>query len=463
MRGGGWCDDKMARVMEYWRMIERDRLLGLFENGSVHVITKENMGELFESHGQPIRTRIAPCSYAQMHLVTGWKILSGPYEWQIDRLPIIRMIGRSITAEGKRYRYGLVRFMKDPSRLRNFWRSVAAEQLGYAPKAQWIAPESAVAGREKEFRKAHLTRDPLLIYNDDATAPPQRLEPPTPQMALLNEAQVNSQDMKDVTGIHDASLGIRSNETSGKAIMARQKEGDVASITYYDNGNASILEGGAVINQLLGQIYDGTRIARGIGEDDAPKLIKINDPMDSKSPNLAASKYDVILTTGTSYTTRRAEAADAMMNAIQVWPEIMGIAGDLVVKSQDWPGAQELAERIKKTIPPHLIGEGEEAPQDPQQAAMLQQAMQAMSEQLQAVTAENESLKTNQMIDIGKLKIDEYNAETKRMAVQDDGDAKEGSLMTDLIKTGMQHEARKSASLSGQNTPSLNARVPKQK
>jgi hypothetical protein len=131
--------------------------------------------------------------------------------------------------------------MKDSVRLRNFWRSVAAEQLGYAPKAQWIATEGAIEGREDTFRSAHLSRDPLLIVNDEAVIGQniQRLDPPVMQAALHNEASINAQDMKDVTGIHDASLGARSNETSGKAINARQREGDIASLTYYDNGNAS--------------------------------------------------------------------------------------------------------------------------------------------------------------------------------------------------------------------------------
>jgi hypothetical protein len=88
-----------------------------------------------------------------MHLVTGFKILAGPFEYRLNRLPIIRMSGRVVNVGGKRIRHGLVRFMKDPVRLRNFWRSVAAEQLGYAPKAQWLAPESAVEGREDDFRR----------------------------------------------------------------------------------------------------------------------------------------------------------------------------------------------------------------------------------------------------------------------------------------------------------------------
>lgn len=422
LRSTGWYNEKSYRVLEHWRMIERDRLIALFADGSIHVLDKDNMEKLLEALGPPVKTRLSPCLYAQMHLVTGWDILSGPYEYKLSRLPIIRMSGRVMNVDGKRIRYGLVRFMKDPARLRNFWRSVAAEQLGYAPKAQWIAPESAVEGREDLFRKAHLSRDPLLVYNDGAEAPPQRVEPPAMQMALLNEAQINTQDMKDVTGIHDASLGIKSNETSGKAIMARQREGDVASMTFYDNGNAAILEGGDVVNQLIPQIYDATRILRTIGQDEAAKLVKVNDPYDPNSINIATGIYDVALDTGPSYTTRRQEAAEAMMQAIQVFPEMMQVAGDLVVKAQEWPGADKIADRLKLAMNPALLD-----PEDQQKVAQQQQSAQQMQggqmvspdqlqqvmQKMQELQQENEQLKA-------KHDIEWYNAETQRIRALSD-------------------------------------------
>jgi hypothetical protein len=422
--GRGWLDTNSVKVTEHWRMIERKRLLGMFKDGSIHVIEGDKMEELFAKHGNPVKTRLAPCRYAQMHIVTGYKILAGPFEWKLSRLPIIRMSGRVVTVGDRRVRYGLVRFMKDNVRLRNFWRSVAAEQLGYAPKAQWIAPESAVEGREEAFRKAHLTRDPLLIYNDDATEPPQRLNPPEIQAAILQEAALNAQDMKDVTGIHDASLGIKSNETSGRAIMARQREGDVASLTYYDNGNAAILEAGDVMNQLVSQIYDGTRVIRIIGEDEATKFVAINDPMDPNSPNLAVGNYDVAMTSGPSYTTRRLEAADAMMQAVQVYPEIMQIAGDLVVKAQDWPGAEELSDRLLRTIPPQLLSDkekaemGQQAPDMQamaQQQAQIQEAAQQAMQKLQQLEQENQILKIKNIDQSEKLKLEAYKAETDRL------------------------------------------------
>jgi hypothetical protein len=420
----GWIDTGTVRVTEYWRLIERKKMLGMFEDGTIEFVEPESLEKLIATHGPLKKSRLAPVRYAQMHLITGFAILAGPYEYRLNRLPIIRMSGRVVSIAERRVRYGLVRFMKDSARLRNFWRSVAAEQLGYAPKAQWIAPESAVEGREEAFRKAHLTRDPLLVYNDDATAPPERVDPPVMQTALIQEAQLNSQDMKDVTGIHDASLGIRSNETSGRAIMARQREGDVASLTFYDNGNASVLEAGDVINQLIGQVYDGTRIIRIIGEDESTKLVNINDPMDPDSPDLAVGNYDVAITTGASYSTRRVEAAEAMMEAIQVYPEIMQVAGDLVVKSQDWPGAEELADRLRKTIPPQLLSDkekeemGEQGPdmqQIMQAQAEVQEAMQAAQAELQKLQQENFSLKVKADIEAKKLLIDEYKAETDRL------------------------------------------------
>ena len=408
-----WVEQEGVRVTEYWRLIDRNRMLVLFEDGSVRFVDN-NLDELIQKHGAPQRSRIAPCTYAQMHLVTGFDILSGPYEYRLNRLPIIRMSGRVVNLAGNRVRYGIVRFMKDSARLRNFHRSVAAEQLGYAPKAQWIATESAIEGYEDELRRAHLTRDPLIKVSDEAVIGQniQRLDPPKWQAALHQEAEANVQDMKDVTGIHDASLGIRSNETSGRAINARQREGDIAAITYYDNGNAAVLEAGDVMNQLISQIYDGTRIIRIIGEDEKLKFLKINDPNDPRSPDLSVGKYDVALSTGASYSTRRVEAAQAMMDAVQVWPQLLQVAGDIVAKAQDWPGADDLAERLKKTIPQQFLDPEDRQGPDPE-VQQLQMAMQALVQ-------ENQQLKMDKEIDLKKLIIDVYNAETQRIRALSD-------------------------------------------
>ena len=435
----GWSDDECYQVTEYWRLIERQRLMGLFEGGQTFILTDDNMQDLIETYGAPVKTRLTWVSYAQMHLCTGFAILSGPYEYQLTRLPVIRMSGRVVNVGGRRIRYGMVRFMKDSVRLKNFFRSIAAEQLGYAPKAKWMATESAVAGREDELRKAHLTRDPLLIFNDEAEfgRNVQRVDPPGVEVALLNEAQVNTQDMKDITGIHDATLGIRSNEVSGRAIQARQRQGNLANLTFHDNANAAIVEGGDVINQLMPQVYDSTRIMRTIGEDQVVKFVRINDPMDPNAVNLSTGHYDVAMTVGSSYATRRVEAAQAMMDAIQVWPDLMGIAGDLVAKAQDWPGADKLAERLKKTIPPQFLSEEEQEESlgvTPEQIQQMQIALQEGAAQM----AELEQQLKDKTIE---HQIALYNAETQRIRALSDNMVDDQELQRKGIETILKYSA----------------------
>lgn len=436
---GGWMDDDSYQVTEYWRLVERKRIMALFENGRVYILDDSNQEQIIEENGPPIKTRVTFVSYAQMHLCTGFDILSGPYEYQMTRLPVIRMSGRVTNIGGRRVRYGLVRFMKDAARLKNFWRSVAAEQLGYAPKAKWMATESAVEGREDDIRKAHLNRDPLLIFNDEADFGKnvQRVDPPGVEAALLNEAQINTQDMKDVTGIHDASLGIRSNETSGRAIMARQREGDVANLTFHDNANYAILECGDVVNQLIPQVYDGTRILRTLGEDDQPKFVKINDPYDPNAVDLSVGKFDTTLSTGKSYSTKRVEAAQSMMDALQVAPQLMDVAGDLIAKAQDWEGAQEIAERLRRAMPPHLLGPDEEGG-----LGVTAEQLQELQQQIMELQTENKELKLETKNKQVEQFIAAYNAETQRIRALSDHEVDNNQLQMKAIENILTSSAK---------------------
>lgn len=395
----GWFDKDVVKLTEHWRMIERQRTLALMQDGDVKDITDMEEAQYSEqlfrdpTTGKP-RIRKAIVTYAQMHLVTSFAILEGPYELRLSRLPIIKVSGPIVHVGDDRVRFSLIRSAKDPQRLKNYADSVTAETLALAPKAQWAAPADAVEGREEAWRNAHRDGDPLLIFNKNASAPPTRIDPPSWPQGWAMLSQQNQQNIKDTTGLQDASLGVRSNEISGRAIQARQREGDVSTVIFHDNMNSSIEEGGTVVNELIPTAYDSMRIVEVTGVDDKRTLVTINDPNDAESPNLTYGKYGVSIETGPSYTTQRQESADAMMQAIQVAPQLMQVAGDLIVKAQDWPGAQEISERLKKTIPPQLLSDDDpdkQAAQDPnspqaQQAAAQQQAQQgAMQEQQMAL------------------------------------------------------------------------------
>jgi hypothetical protein len=365
-----WISSDTVRVTEYWVMKENPVILSLMPDGS----TVEG-----EAEGA-VRTRKSVRKVACFYLLAGHAVLEGPIEWPINRVPIIRAEGWVIQIARKRERFGLLRFAKDPQRLQNYWRSVSAETLALAPRSQWLASRDSLKGVEDDFRDAARAGDPLLIYTGQNA--PQRMDPPPIPVALLQQAQMTEDDMKAVTGLHDASLGQRSNETSGRAILARQKEGDVATFIYHDNLKLAIAEAGRLLNDLIPLVYDTARTVRVLGIDEAPKVVRLNDPANPASIDIARGKYDVVVETGPSYSTRRVESAEAMTAFIQAVPQAAQVAGDLIAKAQDWPDAEAIAARLRKAMPPQLT-EDPDNPEPPnpamqQQAQMAQQA--AMNE-----------------------------------------------------------------------------------
>jgi len=138
--------------------------------------------------------------------------------------------------------------------------------------------------------------------------------------------------------------------------------------------------------------------------------------------NPSVGVYDVMVTTGPGYMTKRQEALDAMSQILQSNPQLWAVAGDLFIKNMDWPGAQEMAQRFKKILDPKVLSEGDQSPE----MMAAQQQIEAMTQELNRVTdiLQNVQDSTEQQkveIDRYKSEIDAYNAETKRIGVVSGG------------------------------------------
>lgn len=402
--GGDWDADlsrgtvdegETVQIASFWRMRSRARILALFVDGTTHDVTDLPVEEwqdavMTSGEGLPI-VREVQRRYAQMYLLSANSILEGPYELPISRVPVFKVAGWEMFVEGERYRWGLIRFLRDPMRLHNYWRSTIAEKLVGAPKAKWIAANTSVEGREKEWRESHLSDDPLLIYNAESGAPPVPAPPLPLEQALVQEAGLAVQDIRDVANIHEASLGIPSNEVSGAAITARQRVGELGSVIYHDHLNLAIEEAGKVINDLIPFVYDTRRTVKTLGPDMLTEQeVTINAGAEfPDSVDVTLGKYRVTVTTGPSYTTRRVEAREEMMAMVNAMPQVMGIAADKIVEAQDWPGAEDIARRLRTQLPPGMLSSDDmDEAQLQQQQAAAQEAQQQQQIQQQAMMLE---------------------------------------------------------------------------
>jgi predicted NBD/HSP70 family sugar kinase len=220
-------------------------------------------------------------------------------------------------------------------------------------------------------------------------------------------------------GIFDASLGAQGNETSGRAILARQQEGDTATFAWIDNLARSIQHAGKILVDMIPRVYDTERVVRILGEDEADKMVPINttDPQTGQLINdITVGKYDVAITVGASYQTKRLETADSMMQFVQAFPQAAEVAGDLIAKNMDWPGADEMGERLKKTLPPGLVDD-EDMPEE-QKQAMAAQAQEAKEKERILFEEEVQGMIAERQAKLAKANKDDADAEAQRLETE---------------------------------------------
>ena len=349
-------------------------------------------------------------------------------EWAGKYIPVVRVVGNEFEVDGRIYLSGLVRNAKDPQRMINYWTSQEAEMLALAPKAPFIGYGGQFEGYENQWKTANTQNWPYLEVNPDVTDGqgavlplPQRAQPPIASTGLLQAKAGASEDLKATTGQYDASLGMASNERSGKAILARQREGDTGTYHYVDNLARAVRYVTRQLVDLIPKIYDTERIARIIGEDGEADMAKINPEQDvpvkkivdetgnviEKIYNPSVGKYDVVVVTGPGYATKRQEALEAMAQLLQGNPELWKVAGDLFVKNMDWPGAQEMAKRFARTIDPAILESGDDNPA----LAAAQQQIQAMGQELQQLMGMLQNVQ--QSFEARDAKVKEFEAEIK--------------------------------------------------
>jgi len=425
-----WCDDETVMVAEWWTRDEVERPIVKLSDGTI--VDADWLAKPFDESGiprvamlatqgiRPVAERKTKAHKVTQRIMTGAEELEAN-DWPGRYIPIVPVYGDEVIVDGKRYLRSLIRDAKDAQRMFNYWRTNSTELVALAPRIPFIGPKGAFKTDANKWATANRVSHAFIEYDPVAGGGVPQRQPLDfgPAAGALQEALNASDDMKSIMGLYDASLGARSNETSGRAILARQREGDVSTFHFIDNLNRAIRHAGRIIIDLIPHVYTAERIVRVIGEDGSPKTIPIGKPTPVTSKDgrpqtdgqgnpivkvydLAAGKYDLTVSSGPSFTTRREEAAAQMTEMIRAFPAAAPMIGDILARNLDWPGADEIAERLKPKDAEGLPPEVQE---------MIKKGQELIAEQAEELKA----LKTDKAIDAKKAEIDGYKAETDRL------------------------------------------------
>jgi hypothetical protein len=404
--GEGWVGSDAVRVAEYWWV----------EQG------KKEKGK------RKAKETIKFCK------TNGLEILKGTETtWAGSKCNIIPVLGKQMIMEGKPRLFSVVRPQKGAQQLINYTKSRIAETLSTSPISPFIGVEGQFDGYEDQWKSLNTQLTPYLTYKQVDVAgkpapPPQRntFEPPIQSLSSFVLQEVD--DMKATTGIFDASMGAPGNETSGQQIKVRVDQANLTTMHFMDNLIRSFKKGGAVIAELIPLIYDSKREIQILGEDEAPQVVKINQAHEDENGkpqnfDMTKGKYVPIVTSGPAFDSKRSESFDTIQQVLAVNPNLINMVGDIFFRNSDMAGADQLAERFKKMLPPQLQDQDEPIPPQAHAAMMqLQQHNQALNaacqhyeQSIQALDFEKKAqiVKGQNDIILAKMKIEAQLAEAE--------------------------------------------------
>jgi len=412
-----WRQDEEIMVCEAWRREVVQKTIVQLSDG--HVLgEKEYLAakDLFDAMGiQVVNSRPAQGYKITQRIMTGAEILE-ENEWAGQYIPIIPVYGEEINIEGKRYFRSLIHNAMDAQRMFNYWRTQATEMVALAPRVPFIGEEGAFDA-DPNWETANTRSHPYLMFTKGKQMPQRQPLDGGSSIGAMSEAMAAADDMKAIIGMYDASLGARSNETSGKAINARKMEGDVSTYHFIDNLSRAIRHVGCCLIDLIPKVYGPQKIIRVMGEDQKEKVVKLAGGQQQPQPDangplpdgaeriydLSVGRYDVAVSVGPGFTTKREEAAAQMTEFIRSYPPAAPIIGDILVKALDWPQADEIAERIKATMPPQA--KGGMPPELQQMIEGGKKQIEQQGQQIQQMNAEKQITDKQHKLDLAEKDI----------------------------------------------------------
>lgn len=365
----GWIGSDTVRIAEYWWVDEKR-----------------------------VKGKRRPQITINMCKTNGLEILSGDdgetskTVWPGTICNIVPVLGKQMIIDGKPRLFSVVRPQKAAQQLINYSKSRIAETLSSSPISPFMVAEGQIEGYEEQWASLNTVMRPFLTYKviDNAgrqVPPPTRqvYEPPIQSLTAFVLQEVD--DMKATTGIFDASLGNQANETSGRAILARKDQSNLTTMHYIDNLARSFKQGGDIIAEIVPKIYDTERQIEILGEDEKQKVVTINAAYKDESGKqrhykVADAKMSYVVTMGQAFDSKRMESFDTMQQVLQANPDLIHMIGDIFFRNSDLAGADQIAERFAKSLPPNLQ-DHDDAPVPPKAQAQIQQ----LSQHLQAINA----------------------------------------------------------------------------
>ena len=422
-----FADEEDARLEQEQSFNRIDRSDGWLEKAIAKYLAEFGTGKKRKINRRAIKWRVIDAQY--VHAETEW-----PTPWQ----PFVPVVGNESEIEGEKELRGVVTDVIGSQKAYNVHVSSSAEFANDLPKAPYVGPQGTFGDENTAMRKAwaeigskkkaFVEYKLVTLSNGQIGPPPQRVFAEGVGLQTLSHAIAQAEsDMKATARLHDATMGERGPQESGRAITSRQRQDEMSNSHYTRNRRSALVSVGNQLIRIFRVIYDAAQIVRITGADDQKRKVMVfagaeNDPR--KQPgfelppgvkdiyDIGVGRYDVEVSAAPNPGTRRQEDITVATEVIKLMPPAYAVnMMDLILQLLDTPVGRQMAERANKMLPPGMKDETDENGQPvPQIPPEIMQQLQMMKERegglIQALKEAQAEMKSKRLEYASKKEIE---------------------------------------------------------
>lgn len=352
-------DQDGVTVSDYYYIKTTKETLHLLTDGRVVRDDKyQPVAEDLKARGITIsrtKTRDLPKCFMRKMDSSGW--LTDEKPTPFSYIPIIAVYGNFRSVENRALYEGVTRKLMDSQRVYNYAASREIADGALAPVKKIVATITQTKGHEDQNRKLNTANDPMYLYNPDSKAPPpHEMGGPQPNAQLQSTMFNAANTIKEISLSHNPQQGAGLAGHSGKAYEILNQKSDTASFKYVKALKKAVGDTFMIIVDAIPKVYDTkNRQMRLTNADGTSQFKAINEEIKSDSGidilnDLSQGHYMFKVTAGPAYQTQRAETADVMLKWAALDPMLLENGRDILYKSLDAPGIEDVAARIRKQM-----------------------------------------------------------------------------------------------------------------
>jgi hypothetical protein len=312
--------------------------------------------------------------------------------------------------------FGMVRNLLSPQEQLNKITSQELHIVNTTANSGWIVEGGSLSGMTADDLEEHGAETGLVLEYNRGSTPPAKIPPNQIPTGLDRLGQKAASNIKQISGITDAMLGMDSPEVSGVAINAKQNRGSLLLQVPLDNLAKTRQYLAEKILNLVQAYYTEERIIQITDESDPYKpreKLRINQqtPEGQIINDLTIGEYDVVVGTAPAR-----DNFDEMQfaEAIELRGVGVPIPNDMIVEYSHLSRKADIAERIRQM-------EGTAPPTEEQiQLQQFQMESQIRSTQLEIAKLEAEvtNLQTSAELNMAKAQNEQIDPQLKVAELQ---------------------------------------------